>query len=146
MMASKQVEVDPVTQNNMITWRAIAADLSRLQELELQYRNAIIPYCGFDAYKEEGSQTVSLGEGYKLELDRPIYYSVKGEQDVIMALINLVHENDPMAAIGLLRWKPEISVTQYRKLTDEQKRIIAPILDIKPGQASLKVVLPKESK
>jgi hypothetical protein len=140
-MAPKSVTIDAVTQNNMVTWRLIEADLAKLKELELQYRNAIIPAIPFDHAK-----TVAIDDGFKLELDCPMYYSIKASQDVLMATMNALYEHNPVATVDLLRWKPEISVSKYRTLTEDEKKIIAPILNIKPGQATLTVIVPKEGK
>ena len=139
MPPTKVVSLDPITQNNFQVWESINADIERLKAIELQYRAAIIPHVGFSD-KPEGSQTVSVDGAMKLELDRPWYYKVKATQDEISAVMTALHAHNEMATIGLLQWKPEISVSKYRDLTDEEKRIIAPILDIKPGVESLKVV------
>ncbi len=139
-MAEKRiVSLDSVTQSNFETWAAINADLARLKAVELEYRRVIIEHIPFTD-KAEGSQTVSVDGALSLELDRPWSYTVKATEQEIGACLTALHQVNPLATVGLLRWKPEISITQYRTLTDEERIIIAPILEVKPGTPALKIV------
>jgi hypothetical protein len=43
----------------------------------------------------------------------------------------------------LIKWKPELSGTEYKKLTAEERAACDTVLEIKDGMPDLKVVIPK---
>lgn len=43
----------------------------------------------------------------------------------------------------LIKWKPEVSMTEYRKLTDEERQAFDRCLVVTPGMPGVKVVIPK---
>jgi hypothetical protein len=45
----------------------------------------------------------------------------------------------------LVKWKPEVSIKEYRLLTDEQRLLFDQVLVIKPGMPGLDIVIPKRS-
>jgi hypothetical protein len=46
----------------------------------------------------------------------------------------------------LVKWKPEVSITEYRKLTDNERAYFDQCLIIKDGSPQLEVVIPKRAK
>jgi hypothetical protein len=46
----------------------------------------------------------------------------------------------------LVKWKPEVAITEYRKLTEEERNRFDQCLVIKPGSPSLEIVIPKRAK
>jgi hypothetical protein len=43
----------------------------------------------------------------------------------------------------LVKWKPEVSIKEYRTLTDEQRHLFDQALVIKPGMPGLEICIPK---
>lgn len=137
MAKSKTVQLDPVASQNLRTWQAITADLDRLKAIELEYRFALKDQIPFDRSKESGAQTLGISADEKVVLDIPVYYTVARDVPSVMEALGKLHDLNPGAVIDLIRWVPEISTTAYKKLTDEEKRLIAPVLIVKPGTPTL---------
>jgi hypothetical protein len=46
----------------------------------------------------------------------------------------------------LVKWKPEVAISEYRKLTEEERLRFDQCLVIKPGAPSLEIMHPKRAK
>lgn len=45
----------------------------------------------------------------------------------------------------LVKWKPEVSIKEYRTLTDEERHLFDQVLVIKPGMPGLEIMIPKRN-
>lgn len=91
----------------------------------------------------EGTNKLNLGSGWVLKatygMNRKVIPDVLFENTE--QLINLEVPIDM-----LIRYKPEISVTIYKLLTESQKHIFDQCITVTPGSPSLEVVMPKAGK
>jgi hypothetical protein len=145
MAPKRVVEVSPIVAQGIDTWKQVRDQLSAIQRYELEYRNWLIGSVPFDPEKSEGSQTVTLPTGEKLELDRPMNYSVCKDIPTVQAAVYALWERNPAASSDIIRWVPELSVSAYKALTEDERKLIAPIVISKPGQPALKAVEKKEA-
>lgn len=89
----------------------------------------------------ESTQKAALGHDYflkgKQDLNRSIDPGIlqANGQKMVDAGINLG---------VLVKWKPELSLTAYRQLTDEQRKLFDECMTIKEGSITLDYVEPKE--
>lgn len=115
----------------------------------------------------KGTQRFELGGGYKLKLVHGVTYSL-GDKDMVdptlnekvsietqvngtLEAIRALGNEGPFLADRLVKWKPELSATEYEALaTDgaseaqkEAKKLIDSILTIKPASPQLSYEEPK---
>jgi hypothetical protein len=144
--AAPQVELNKEQVEAIQTWNQAKQQLDAAKADELTKRNAAIQCVPFSAEKDEGAQTVKLGGGWSLKLDRPMNYSITRNNEQVTAALVALAEVNPSAARELIRWQAEISTKVYRDLSDAEKLIVAPILTIKPGTPALELKPPTPSK
>jgi hypothetical protein len=145
----KAVPVVELTQDQVTTiqiWNEANETLTTAKANELSNRLLVIKTLPFDTDKEEGGQSLKLNAGWKLVCDKPMNYTVDKDVQKIMACMNELAAVNPGAAAELIRWEAVISTGAYKKLTENERLIIAPIVTMKPGTPSLKLQPPKESK
>lgn len=142
-------EIPTVTAEDLALWYRIHAELGKLKAQEGLLRRRI-----FDAYfpkPAEGTNSVDLNDGtgavlkgtHKIQrdVDQGAYEAYRTEQQREGS--NLVQL--PMIE-NLVKWKPEVVLSEYRKLTDEERMAFDQCLIIKPGSPSLEIVIPKRVK
>lgn len=127
----------------MAWWEADkAAEIAKANEENL--RNAVLPMMFPQPYV--GTNNFELGGGYKLKAEYKQNYSIKKNEatgdysHVAVVLAKL----PPAVAAELVRWKPELSITAYKKLTAEEQAIVNTIVTITDGKPTLEMVTPKK--
>lgn len=123
-------------------WKEAQAKAAKFKEEELELRKSIAAKW-FPVF-EEGTQTGSLSDGFNLKCGMALYRSV-GQEEIkaAYAFANTLH-NDPeivekaQALKELLdrvfRIKYELELTEWRELTDDDRRKLADIVTEKPGE------------
>ena len=127
-------------------WEAAKAQLETIKALELEHRLNIIATMPFNADKEEGDQTLKLGAGWKLAINKTINYTVDKDTQKVVEIIGKLNAVNPGAAAELIRWEAVLSTGAYKKLTDEEKLIVAAIVTMKPGTPTLSLKAPAAPK
>ena len=117
-------------------WQTAEERLRMYKNLEAQLRQQIIDEV-FTSSSDEGTDTIELNRGYKLVSRKSLAYSLKGPGEVVADAVSEL-PND------LVRWKPELSVSVYRTLSEEQKAQLNPVLEIKPARPTLEIREPKQ--
>ena len=135
--AAPVVELTPEQVTAIQEWNASKTGLDAAKTSELANRLIVIEKVPFSPDKEEGGQTLKLNAGWKLALDRPMNYSVDKDVAKVNAAIKQLWELNPAAVVDLIRWEAVLSVGAFKKLTDEEKLILASIITMKPGTPSL---------
>jgi hypothetical protein len=113
----------------------IADDIAR--EMELRKKVAA---CYFPTPKE-GVNDVPLSDGFVMKLTHKVNRKI-----VVDALVastdEFVKAGLPLA--DLVVNKPELSGTEYKKLTPEQQALFDKVLEIKPASPSIAITKPKK--
>lgn len=122
-------------------WDAAKNALEVAKTNELNERLNVIKTVPFTT-KEEGGQTLKLGAGWKLALNKPLTYTADKDTSVVSAGLNALGAVNPGAAAELARWEAVISSGAYKKLSDAEKTIVAAFISIKPGTPSLELKPP----
>jgi hypothetical protein len=120
-------------------WADLKARADKLKDEENVLRRAIANT--FFSDKEEGSATMKLGDGRSLGATFKINRTVSAEE--LQVLTPAFHEVG-IPVDGLIKWKPELVVSAYRKLTDAQRAEFDQVLTIKEGMPSLEIREPKK--
>lgn len=140
----------------LLRWMQAQKDLAAAKEYENQLRNEIFERLFADA--KEGVNNLELGQGYTLKCDYKFNYKLSNKEEdgrlTEMALQRLIAISPPgegaLLAKRLVKWSPELSIGEYRKLSDEQRAVFGqgdtPALVVKPGLPSITLVPPKNAK
>ena len=145
--AAKEVELSQQQVDAIQAWQNTKAQLDALKASELSQRLDLVATLPFNSEKEEGGQTVKLGGGWRFALDKPVDNKMETKNnDAVVAALTALHAHNPLALIDLMRWEPVMSQAAYKKLTDEEKKILAPVVTSKPGTPSLELKPPPKPK
>lgn len=119
-------------------WVKLDGKIKHLKKQELELREKLVKeFSSKD--KIEGSETIELGNDYKLRVKKTLRYNLDSKH-VKEALTKI---NDPDVVERLVSWKPSLSVREYKQLNKDHKKSIDSVLEIKPGTPSLEIVVPK---
>ena len=129
----------------ILQWTEAAKKLAEAKAVELALRNEVVAI-NFADHKESGTENVELGNGYKLKAVFKLNYSLNNTDDAVdKALSKLEKAGTEGAFIAerLVKWKPELSISEYNKLDTKFKKIIDEVIKTSPGTPSLELVEPK---
>lgn len=130
-----------LTQEDFNEWARVTAELGKLKAAEILLRTKI--FKAMFPNPKEGTNQVDLTGGYVLKAKYSI--SRKIVEDLLAAHTKSLKEAGLKLA-DLIVIKRELSITEYRKLTEEQLKLFDQILEIKPGTPALEIELPKRAK
>jgi hypothetical protein len=144
---------DPIlTRDELIAqWQLARSNLAVALAAELKLRNALVTSQFPNA--EEGANTVDLANGWKLTATIKYNYNLDNKRiDDAIDRMELLGERGKLIAERLVKYKAELSISEYRKLTDENagdteakiNAIINDVLTIKPGTPSLELKEPSK--
>lgn len=129
---------EPFTQEELNEWYAAQEQLKKLKEREMELRKKIFAFC-FPS-PVEGTNTYQLAEGFVIKGKYPITRKVQIE------LYDVVKDRIREAGVvleDLLKWEPSLVLSEYRKLSDEQRQAVDMCLEVKPGSPALEITKPK---
>ena len=135
------IPVNTATQEDLTLWHAMQSQLSALKAQEALLRSKI--FKSFFPNPIEGTNTAPLAEGWVIKATYPI----TRKPDAAL----LVSMGPELRAAGIrmdevIRYKPEVAITEYKKLTEEQRHLMDRVLEIKPGSPQMEIMLPKRAK
>lgn len=117
---------------------------------ENRLRLAVIARNFGEEHKAEGTENVALDDkGYGLKAVFKLNYSLDNKGDAVdKALTKLEKSGDEgkFLADRLVKWKPELSLSEWRNLPEKYQKLFDDVLTVKPGTPSLEFVVPKEEK
>jgi hypothetical protein len=122
--------------NRMLT---LKVQIKEMTEEEKSLRDELVST--FDPSIIEGTENLELANGYKLKCEKKITRGLTTKkEDEINNVLDLLPDD---VAERIVKWQPELSVSDYKKLCDEHRGIIDSIVVSKPGSSVLKLVQPK---
>lgn len=127
-------------------WENDKAALEIAKENEMAKRKAIVKFA-FDPTKEKGTERIELANGYELKSVKKLNYNVN--QDTVNAVLDKLEAVDSEAkfvAERLIKWKADLSVSEYNDLKAEYKVIIDECITTSDGAPTLEIVPPKGQK
>jgi len=141
--AAPTIELTAAMIDTIQRWDAVKKEIEDAKSRELALRLELIKMIPFADDKDEGGQTVKLGAGWKLALDKPMDYKMEPKnRPAVEVALNALAAVNPAIMPTLVRWEPVMSVKAYKTLTDDQKIILTPVVTIKPGTPSLELKPP----
>jgi|LakMenEpi03Aug12_release.lakeMendotaPanAssembly.Ray.scaffolds.fasta_scaffold1430750_1 hypothetical protein len=127
-------------------WRQLKSQLDEIKARENELRQAIASSDElFDQSRETGTQTFDLGHGWKIKCEKKLNYSVENKQGEAFAALHAIASLGPVEehqTKKLMSFSPSLSLTVYRELSDEARRIIDKIVTTKPAMPTVTLVEP----
>lgn len=145
-----------VTAADLARWYQLQKDLARIKSEEALLRSLV--FKAFFPVPAEGTNSVPLndGTGAVIKAQHVINRAVDvGSFDALRAAQTAAIEAEKTDGVianapklpfdKLVKWKPEVAITEYRKLTAEEQLYFDQCLVIKPGSPQLEIVIPKRA-
>lgn len=129
---------DDVTEKDLADWFVAQRELAAAKSKEALLRSRCFRGFFTNCLTEvkEGVNSYDLSDGSILKGTRVV------NRTVLKELIDAHKETFEKANIkidDLIRWKPELKVGDYKKLTAEEQKIVDQILEIKDGSPSMEI-------
>jgi hypothetical protein len=119
-------------------WNEAKEQLKHWSLKESDLRDKVINSV-FDAAKIEGTETIDLAGDWKLRAVKKFNYSLSNKDG---QLANILASFPSIIAQNLVRWNPDLNLSIYRKLNEQNQQMLSPVLIIKPARPSLELVPP----
>lgn len=146
------IALDVITQDDLTKWYEIKERMTRDKATEAMLRSRI--FASLFKTPKEGVNTVSVKDVVPEDATGAV---VKGtyviNRSIDVGTLAALRErqsaegyNGPKLNFDeLIKTKPELSLTAYNKLTEEEKKFMDEALVIKPGSPQLEITIPKRA-
>jgi len=115
-----------------------AVETERL--LRVQVMQSFFP----EKQPDEGTVNEELGNGYKLKFVFKQNITLnKDKVEDALSEIERLGEDGKFIAGRLIKFKPELSLTEYKQLEPKMKKIIDKVITSKPGSPTIEFIEPK---
>lgn len=132
----------------ILAWEAAVKLLAAAKDAEAALRKEVLAEAfAFDPEAlREGSENFELGNGYKLKAVFKISRNLNNENEAVDKVLAKIEKTGPegvFIAERLVKWKPELSVTEYKKLPEKFKKLFDEVVTSKEAMPALELVAPK---
>ena len=132
----------------ILAWEAAVKALAAAKDAEAALRKEVLAEAfAFDPEAlREGTENFELGNGYKLKALFKISRNLNNENEAVDKVLAKIEKTGPegvFIAERLVKWKPELSVTEYKKLPEKFKKLFDEVVTSKEAMPSLELVAPK---
>ena len=132
----------------ILAWEAAVKELAAAKDAEATLRKEVLAEAfAFDPEAlREGTENFELGNGYKLKAVFKISRNLNNENEAVDKVLSKIEKTDPEGAFiaeRLVKWKPELSVSEYKKLPEKFKKLFDEVVTSKEAMPSLELVAPK---
>lgn len=141
--------VDTITPQEVFEWYECTEQLTKLRQREALLRARVFRH--LVPTPVEGMNTVELAklpmfagiptEGYVLKAQHVIRRDV---DEGLLVVLQPQFTEKKILVDKLIKRKPELVVSEYRKLTDEERQLFDQALIVKNGSPQLDIVRPKK--
>lgn len=134
----------------LLAWEASKKELEVAKEKEINLRKISVAFM-HDPSKTGTTENVELGNGYKARMKVPVRYSFvqkdgkTDKQRIEKALQKIEKDGEvgELVAERLVKWTPDLSLTEYKQLSDKHRKIIDEVIVTTEGTPTLEIVEPK---
>lgn len=135
----------------ILAWEAAVKALAAAKDAEAALRKEVLAEAfAFDPEAlREGTENFELGNGYKLKAVFKISRNLNNENEAVDKVLSKIEKTGPEGAFiaeRLVKWKPELSVSEYKKLPEKFKKLFDEVVTSKEAMPSLELVAPKAPK
>lgn len=158
MGRNKEVVLNDAVKPKLGEWFELRTQKAVSDAREFELRQAIVREAGFTVAKLAGTETIDIGGGWRLQAVKVQNMTMTNEQGQTANLLAKIAERRHELAVGLVKWKPELSTKTYKELIEwlesldgpdadyanEVGALLAAALTIKPGAPQLEVLEPEK--
>ena len=135
----------------ILAWEESVKALAAAKEAEAALRKEVLAeaFAFNPEALREGTENFELGNGYKLKAVFKISRNLNNENDAVDKVLSKIEKagaEGQFIAERLVKWKPELSVSEYKKLPEKFKKMIDEVVTSKEATPSLELVAPKTPK
>ena len=132
----------------ILAWEAAVKLLAAAKDAEAALRKEVLAEAfAFDPEAlREGTENFELGNGYKLKAVFKISRNLNNENEAVDKVLAKIEKTGPEGAFiaeRLVKWKPELSVSEYKKLPEKFKKLFDEVVSSKEAMPALELVAPK---
>ena len=132
----------------ILAWEAAVKALAAAKDAEAALRKEVLAEAfAFDPEAlREGTENFELGNGYKLKAVFKISRNLNNENEAVDKVLSKIEKTGPEGAFiaeRLVKWKPELSVSEYKKLPEKFKKLFDEVVTSKEAMPALELVAPK---
>jgi hypothetical protein len=133
------MELSPEQMDVLREWNE-AKTLAKLwTEKESSLRDVLVKQL-FNADKEEGTESVTIQNGWVMKATKKLSYQLNNDEGEVSAICAALPD---AVSRQLVRWKPELSLSCYRKIDAHTQQLFNNVLTIKPSKPSLELTHPE---
>lgn len=138
----------------LLSWEESKKALEVAKEKEMEQRKAVVAFA-FDPNKESVTERIELGNGYQAKAVKKINYGFVKTEDgklnkaAIDKALSKIEKTGPageLIAERLVKWTPDLSLTEYKQLPEKLKSIIDEVIVTTEGAPTLEIIAPKAPK
>ena len=132
----------------ILAWEQAVKALAAAKDAEAALRKEVLAEAfAFDPEAlREGTENFELGNGYKLKAVFKISRNLNNENEAVDKVLVKIEKTGPegvFIAERLVKWKPELSLTEYKKLPEKFKKLFDEVVISKEATPTLELVAPK---
>ena len=132
----------------ILAWEQAVKALAAAKDAEAALRKEVLAEAfAFDPEAlREGTENFELGNGYKLKAVFKISRNLNNENEAVDKVLAKIEKTGPegvFIAERLVKWKPELSLTEYKKLPEKFKKLFDEVVISKEATPTLELVAPK---
>jgi hypothetical protein len=130
-------------------WKEASELLAKIKVTEAELRKQVVEAFSHDAKPgHSGTENIDVGWGHKLKVVHKLNYKLDNANDCekldkVLDTIEKSMEGGNIIAERLVKWKPELSVSEYKLLSPENKARIDSVLTITDGTPEVTLIPPK---
>lgn len=143
------MQVETMSYDQLLeAWREANAVAKAAAENEMTLRRALVDLAFKPSLTEEGTKRRPASETEDLVCLFKQNYRLANKDDVDEALNKLENLGNEGVFIAerIVKWKPELSLSEYRDLAPQYKTIIDEVLTITPATPSVKIETRKKGR
>ena len=138
----------------LLAWEESKKALEVAKEKEMEQRKTVVAFA-FDLNKESGTERIELGNGYQAKAVKKVNYGFVKTEDgklnkaAIDKALSKIEKTGPageLIAERLVKWTPDLSLTEYKQLPEKLKSIIDEVIVTSEGAPTLEIIAPKAPK
>lgn len=137
-------------EEKLARWEKVSAKAKELKDEEMKLRNELLfDYFKYDGDDRKGTTNYPLENNCKLKAIFKLNFKLENKNDETRDMVDELRAHSTEAAFvadRLVKWKPEISISDYNQLSLEFKTIVDTVLTISPGTPTLDIMYPKKKK
>ena len=122
-------------------WHAMKVQLDHVKKIEAELRQSVISARFGDA--EKGTHRHNLDNDNDLKVEVKLSYSLDKDNEKVEDMLDVLAKSGnegSFVADRIVKWKPELAVSEYNKLSEQHRNIVDTVLTIKPAAPSLDIV------